>query len=215
MATDNLLTPTGIKLFGRKIAGLKFEEPDGDWRTELGGNQFLRKQLADGNPQFARIYAISYEGKYRELPRPAIFLVHGAGIPVSPDQPYIEEGSGADKVKSKGKRKDADTEPDQPTFASGPGDASGSGVAAKDWELSFDIRMWEYDKGDFSIRLDMETGPFEQLLLDALPEVGGPGAAGHYAGRAYYAGRGAYYAGRGAYYSGRGTRGGRGGDDVD
>jgi hypothetical protein len=32
---------------------------------------------------------------------------------------------------------------------------------------------WEYDKGDFSLRMDVETGPFERILLDAMLFGGG------------------------------------------
>jgi hypothetical protein len=42
-----------------------------------------------------------------------------------------------------------------------------AGVAAKNWDFSPDIQAWTYDKGDFSIRLDIETGPLEQILLEA------------------------------------------------
>ncbi len=38
--------------------------------------------------------------------------------------------------------------------------------------------MWEYDKGDFSIRLDVETGPFEQILLEAALRGGTSAASG-------------------------------------
>ena len=58
--------------------------------------------------------------------------------------------------------------------------------------------MWEYDKGDFSLRLDVEAGPLEQILLDtAVAET----EAAHYSGRA------ANYSGRAANYSGRAARG--------
>jgi hypothetical protein len=40
------------------------------------------------------------------------------------------------------------------------------GVAAKDWNLLSDIKAWSYDKGDFSIRLDIETGPLDNILLE-------------------------------------------------
>jgi hypothetical protein len=55
----------------------------------LGGNRFLREQLAHESPpgtpdaKFARIFAISYEGKFYTLSAPAIFLVHGDGSPIS------------------------------------------------------------------------------------------------------------------------------------
>jgi uncharacterized protein YjbI with pentapeptide repeats len=52
-------------------------------------------------------------------------------------------------------------------------------VFAREWEFSaaegennFDLRYWEYEKGDFSIRLDMEAGQFEQILLQAALRAG-------------------------------------------
>ena len=41
-----------------------------------------------------------------------------------------------------------------------------------------DMKVWVYDKGDFSMRLDVETGTFEHILLDAeLDEEAGGAAA--------------------------------------
>ena len=45
-----------------------------------------------------------------------------------------------------------------------------------------DVRYWEYEKGDFSIRLDPEAGPFEQILLVATLRAGAD-MADHRAGR--------------------------------
>ena len=53
-----------------------------------------------------------------------------------------------------------------------------SGVVAREWEFRVsrwdngDFRYWEYEKGDFSIRLDTEAGPFEQILLAAALRAG-------------------------------------------
>jgi hypothetical protein len=49
-----------------------------------------------------------------------------------------------------------------------------SGVIAREWEFAGDkaLTYWEYEKGDFSIRLDMEAGPFEQILLMAALRAG-------------------------------------------
>jgi hypothetical protein len=41
-----------------------------------------------------------------------------------------------------------------------------TGVAAQEHTFSADIMVWSYDKGDFSIRLDVQTGPFEDILLE-------------------------------------------------
>lgn len=93
--------------------------------------------------KFARIYAFSFEGSIYSLPRPSIFVVHGGGKPLD-----ITIGGQMGR-----------TTLDQ------------SGVIAREWEFSApqsqDLRYWEYEKGDFSIRFDTEAGPFEQILLAA------------------------------------------------
>ncbi len=151
--SETLLSPSGIKLYGRVVDGLTLAAPAGGW-VGLGypnTNQFLKQQLSAAGATLARIYGFSFEGHYYDLPKPAIFLVHTAGLPV--DQPNRD-------------RSDVDT----------------SGVVAREWEFAStspanrDLRYWEYDKGDFSLRLDIETGPFEQILLAAALR-GGPAAA--------------------------------------
>jgi hypothetical protein len=109
-------------------------------------------------PTLARIYSFSSEGAYFELPRPPVFLVHGPGRPVG-NWMY---NSSLDQA----------------------------GVAARDWEFSGNHRQnepigpnalvyWEYEKGDFSLRLDLDAGPFEQILLQmALRSSAGVSGAG-------------------------------------
>ena len=47
-----------------------------------------------------------------------------------------------------------------------------------------DLIYWEYEKGDFSLRLDLDAGPFEQILLQmALRGGGGVSGAGQSAAR--------------------------------
>jgi hypothetical protein len=41
------------------------------------------------------------------------------------------------------------------------------GTAAACRTFADDIRVWSYDKSDMSLRLDVETGTFEQTLLEA------------------------------------------------
>ncbi|WP_170330455.1 hypothetical protein [Ruegeria arenilitoris] len=103
-----------------------------------GRNNLLDSQL-DLSAQFARIYGFAYEGTYYELPEPTVFLVHGDGEPAA-------AASGAD--------------------ARSPLDPSKSGVASADYQVSDGIRVWNYDKADYSIRMDVMTGMFEQVLLD-------------------------------------------------
>jgi hypothetical protein len=147
--SETLLTPSGIKLYGRVLTDLRITyqapapAPAPPAPPTLGDNTFLKNQLVRGDARLARIYGFSFEGHYYDLPKPAIFLVHTDGSPV--DQ------------NPRG-RSDVDT----------------SGVVAREWEFAAtaggaasDLRYWEYDKGDFSIRMDVETGPFEQILLAA------------------------------------------------
>jgi hypothetical protein len=104
---------------------------------------------------FARIYGFSYEGNYYDLPRPVLFGVHGEGEPAV--LPSHITGT-------------ANTEAN---LARAPQEPSSTGVAAADFQFSDDIRVWSYDKADYTVRMDVETGMFEQVLLDAYFSDGG------------------------------------------
>lgn len=71
---DTLVSQTGIRMFGRVVEGVGMVPEN--LPTE-GGPVLaeMKKPLA----KFARIYAISFEGKFYNLPKTAIFLVHGDG----------------------------------------------------------------------------------------------------------------------------------------
>jgi hypothetical protein len=148
---ETLLSPSGVLLYGRVVLDLQLnnqppsnvDPPPGtpDPPPRRGDNLFLQQQLAAHDACFARIYGFSFEGQYYDLPRPAIFLVHGQGVEAEP--------KAADNA------------------ASAPADADRTGRTGQTGSLSHDIRVWAYDKGDFSLRLDVETGPFDQILLEA------------------------------------------------
>ena len=57
--------------------------------------------------------------------------------------------------------------PADPKAAREPSVTDKTGVAATAKSFSEDMYVWEYDKGDFSIRMDLQTGPWEQILLEA------------------------------------------------
>jgi hypothetical protein len=162
---ETLLSASRIKLYGRVLTDLQIDQsagspPEATHPNELGQNQFLRRQMVDtsGSPPtsqavLARIYAFSYGGHFYELSVPSIFLVHGSGEDVTPTVPV---------QKGKGKPGDLAGE-----GAVAPGTVDETGVPAKGWDFMEDIRMWQYDKGDFSMRLDVDSGQFEQILLEA------------------------------------------------
>ncbi len=107
------------------------------------GNKQLEAQWGGKNPKLARIYGFGFEGTYYELPNPTVFLVHGKGESVTDGNKPGDHASRA------------------------PTNPSLSGLAAADFQFSDDVMMWSYDKADYSIRMDVETGMLEQVLLDA------------------------------------------------
>lgn len=170
---ETLLSPSTVLLYGRELVDIQFNYQDP--RPGQGGNpapgapnapplresgnNFLEQQLLHGQgvpaaARLARIYGFSFEGYYYDLARPAIFLVHGPGDDPEP------------RMQPAGP-------PPPPQFANpersptGPHGADFTGTANQDYSFAEDMRVWPYDKDDFSIRLDMVTGPFEQILLDA------------------------------------------------
>ncbi len=93
-------------------------------------------------------------------------------------------------------------------------------LSVADIELADDVRYWSYDQADYTIRMDVETGMFEEVLLAATFDddgVGG-GMAGASVRGASVRGasvRGASVRGasvRGASVRGASVRGGGGGD---
>ncbi len=150
--TESLLQVSSILLFGRELEDLRlvttgFPLPP-ERLPRKGSNLFLQKQLEDVDAMLARIYAFSYEGSFYELSRPTIFLVHGRGR-----DPEFPPATDARATRA-------------PSISEQTGLASQIGSFAKD------MRVWAYDKSDFTIRLDVLTGPFDEILLGM--EAGGP-----------------------------------------
>ncbi|MEX0302104.1 MAG: hypothetical protein AB3N24_06740 [Leisingera sp.] len=147
---ETLLSFSEVLLFGRLVEDLKIKDVNRKGRP--GSNGLLSKQLADEkDPRFARIYGFSYEGTFFQLPEPIILLVHGKG-------------------------KDAFA--DSGEFSRSPLDPSRSGVASAEFQIADGIKTWEYDKADYTIRMDLMTGMFEQVLLDVYFGSGGAGVSG-------------------------------------
>ena len=90
-----------------------------------------------------------------------------------------------------------------------------AGVAGREWDFSGrlgvtnDLVYWEYEKGDFSLRVDLDAGPFEQILLEmALRSGSGAGVSGAGVSGAGVSGAGVSGAGvSGAGVSGAGVSG--------
>ena|SRR5215831_16954162 len=156
---ETLQSPSCILLYGRLVTDLNVapnavaaaNPPPGPppppvpvQPPHLGANASLQQQLAEPGATIARIYGFSYEGHYYDLSRPALFLVHGPGDPAGRMLPGAAAGA-----------------------ATAPEEADRLGVAATMRSFPPDMMVWAYDKGDFSIRMDVRTGPLDQILLEA------------------------------------------------
>jgi len=193
---ESLLQASDILLFGIVVEDLKVEvsDPDGKILSQRKGKNRQLAEQFNKDSKFARIYAFSYAGAFYELPSPTLFLVHGKGTPVTDNQPKDQ----------------AARAPRQPSV---------TGVSAAGFQFSNDVNYWSYDQADYTIRMDVETGMFEQVLLDAMFDGGGlGGVAGANVRGANVRGanvRGANVRGanvRGANVRGANVRGGGGGD---
>lgn len=165
--SENLFTPSAIKLFGREFKGLSVNEGVVDGTGPLGPARIPKKEAQDeleyaqhpgrleralrkvdyneknkktNFARFARIYGFSYEGQYYELPRPVLFLVYGPGTKVDDK---IHDGFTVEQL----------------------------GLAAKDWRFASDIRMWEVDDKAMSMCIDIESGTIKQILLEPMFEL--------------------------------------------
>ncbi len=165
---DTLVDDSNIRLFGRPMWDIKLadidkrrsaylgpEPPEGDeptypYPSYLSSNRFLVNQLLHEKAQLAKIFAFAYQNEIYELAKPAIFLVHGPGIPV--EGPFVTG--------------------DREVFLRKvPAFTSRSGVVGQRGSFSHEILVWMYHRADFTLRLDIESGSFDNLLLAM--EMGG------------------------------------------
>jgi len=145
-----------------------FVEQD-DRRRGSGVNNFIGDQFG-GDARLARIYGFAYDGTYYELPEPTVFLVHGDGQSAT--------GGNLPHGFKLQKSNDANATDTTEQTARAPMNPSVSGVAAADYQIASDIRVWNYDQADYTIRMDITAGQLEQVLLDIYFEYDAPMMSG-------------------------------------
>jgi hypothetical protein len=142
--SETLLSPSQVKLYGRPFEGFEITTPKTPGPPPDPTHDLLTNQLRRADARFARIYGFSYEGNYCALPRPTVFLVHGPGCPVEPGWP----GTPTQGVDT-------------------------TGTANRDWAFDKDIRYWEYDRVNYSLRCDIVSGTLDEILIEAAGRSGG------------------------------------------
>lgn len=157
MSQETFLNLSKIWIFGRVMRDMailhdvykNFPQNDSDANDANSpvtyGNNFLLTQINKAEAKFARIYSFSYEASFYDLARPIIFLVHGEGID--------PEGTPALLT------------PDQQKLSRMPGDSGRTGLSSQLGSFAAGMRAWAYDRSDFTLRLDVESGTFDMLLL--------------------------------------------------
>jgi hypothetical protein len=160
---ETLLGDSTIHLFGRVMVDIQLTRGANDaYRLDQGKpplrrlhpNRLLARQLTSEDATIARIYAFSFQNEFFELVRPALFVVNGEGeFPLrnqdrdNPDDP----GRDLDDIW---KQRDY-------------GYPAGlTGVAQSGGNVATDLRVWAYDRDDYSLRLDIMTGSFDRILIE-------------------------------------------------
>lgn len=176
----NLLSIERVCLFGIIFKGFSptGEVPDATKQKEAGGhslhpsNAIYETLKTDPEnpgpvPCLARIYAMSYEGGLYTLPRPTVFLVHGAGS----DPEDLTSGGLVFKLDDQ--------------------DGKSTGLANKLGVFADDLKAWTYDRDDMTVRVEIATGGLDELLLEPLfcPGGGGGGSRADMTSRADMASR--------------------------
>ncbi len=149
---ETLLGWSGLLIYGRVLDDITLDKDsynEGNLDPpRTGRNNLLLEQLRLEDTRLARIFGYVYGGEYYQLDAPAIFLVHGDGESPEFDSPY---NPGQNSAK----------------LAQGPATLDRSGMAIPGATFSEDIKVWSYDEADFTVRLDVMTGTFADVLLSA------------------------------------------------
>ena len=133
---ETLLSASAVKLYGRVMEGLEMKP--GQAPSELGANRFLHQQLdPKANSAAAPKLARIYGFSYAGRYTP---LPRPAIFLVHGDGTAVPAGSAAATTDI-------------------------AGQADQRREFSSDIKVWEYDRADFSLRLDIDSGPLERILV--------------------------------------------------
>lgn len=173
--SESLLSDSTIYLFGRVMSDIMLDpnrsKPD-VYRIRRAGqavppdlarrspNHLLADQLLSPDAAIARIYAFSFQNEYFELVRPALFVVNGPG-----DLPLWSDGDDrqTEKPLDDGIVERGD-ERKQREYAFPLGL---TGLAQMNENLATDgLRVWAYDRDDYSLRLDIMTGTFDRILIE-------------------------------------------------
>lgn len=128
--SESIFSSTSIVLFGREVDDLAVVKND----------PAPAKTFSKEKHQFARIYGFTYDGIYREIPTPVLFMVKGEKVAAS--------------------------EVDVP------------GPDPKEKKFFASLFAWTVKQTDETVRLDVDQGKYENILLGMIGDgMGGVSGA--------------------------------------
>ena len=139
---EDLLEPTRVRVYGRIFEALEVKK---NKISTAGGSGLLRQALErlakdESDPKIARIYAFSYGGDYYKLARPCLLIVEGPG------KTNLEGNVIADR-------------------RSAPSTIDDWGVESKFERFADDVRAWDLDREDLTMRFDVDGGFVRDILI--------------------------------------------------
>jgi hypothetical protein len=144
---ESYFSSSTVELFGRRIQGLKIDRAfaldfeSGRPASKLSGAR-VASDDKDDDGQLARIYAMIYQGNYYRLATPTIFLVKEPGVDVVYDRVNAQNNT----------------------------QISAIGTDVLDELAAANMVLWRMERKDFTLRLELERGYVDELLLD--PDTG-------------------------------------------
>ncbi|MCP4316188.1 MAG: hypothetical protein GY789_09260 [Hyphomicrobiales bacterium] len=155
---ETLLSASNIVLFGRVVEDITIAAPKGN-KSHNPSVAMSKGTLSGLQRQLMRIELGEVTASGREslarFARIYGFSYEGAYFEVGVPVLFLVHGDGV-----------------------APGDIKVPGPDPEDKNFYNELRAWSYDRSDETMRLDIDSGTFEQTLLSTIGGDGGPGVSG-------------------------------------
>lgn len=144
--TESLLEDSTVRLFGRVLSDLKIDSDRNDYYDNK------HKSYPQGNSPRAqsrnRFLAQQLGSASSQFARIYCYSYQGHMIEMTRPAIFLVQGDGVPVAGSTGQ------------------EVGLSGVASGDSSFAPDVKMWIYDRADYTMRLDVESGSFDRVLFE-------------------------------------------------
>lgn len=147
---ETLLSPSQLKLYGREFEGFTFERPGA---ADADPNAPLRDDRKPPAPKPDPSFDLLTNQLLRDgaqFARIYGFTYEGNYYALPRPAVFLVHGPGR-KVDADELKRGIDA----------------TGTANRDWVFDGDVKYWEYDRVNYSMRCDIVTGTLDEILVDA------------------------------------------------